>query len=63
METPGLKYLSMAGGAPVTIQGSNLGPMPNMNDVIFASANLVGVEITGPALHEDDIFRSFPAAG
>ena len=40
----------MAGGAPVSIQGANLGTMPNMNSILFASANFVGVEITGPLL-------------
>lgn len=53
----------MAGGAPVSIQGANLGTMPNMNSILFASANFVGVEITGPLLSQSDEFKSNAMAG
>ena len=48
--TPGLKALSMAGGAPIVVQGAMMARMPNENKIILQSKNLVGVEIEGPPL-------------
>jgi hypothetical protein len=33
----------MAGGAPISIQGSNMASMPNMNEIVFVSSNIAGV--------------------
>jgi len=53
--TPGLRTLSMAGGAPIVVQGAMMARMPNENKIILQSKNLVGVEIEGPPLSEGDI--------
>ena len=55
----GLTKFSMAGGAPMTISGANMGLMPEKNTVMFTPTWLEGVEIAGPALTCNNIISFF----
>ena len=46
----GLKFLSMAGGAPIVISGLNMASMPQMNSIEFSPTFLNGVDLFGPVL-------------
>jgi len=45
-----LTTLSMAGGAPINIQGSMMGTMAEMNSIVLEPVWLEGTLLQGPAL-------------
>jgi hypothetical protein len=48
--TSGLYYLSMAGGAPITVSGQFMANKPELNTIMFEPLWVDNYELYGPAL-------------
>jgi len=59
----GLSHLSLGGGAPITIKGSDMAAMPNLNFVMAEPQWLDGYELYAPAITADEEFNSNAASG
>jgi len=59
----GLSYLSMAGGAPMTIAGQDMASTPELNTIMFVPTWLENVVLYGPKLSSDNEFNSNAMAG